>query len=101
MLTQRSGRVAISRRTISKSPETKQDQKRAVHIVFTATIELATMKRSDQRVIGICEAVEEAETIEKKFNETAAETNGTLTKAYTIRYGLPYTAPMMKQRLAS
>ena len=59
--------TAISGATPGK--KAVQQEQRAVHVVFTATVELATMKRSDQRVIGVYADLKEAEALETKFNE--------------------------------
>ena len=84
----------------TKRPPDETTQKQTVHIVFTAAVELATMKRADQRIIGIFENPVAAEKLEQRFNEAAQETDGIVVKAYTIRYTVPYTAPMVKQLLA-
>ncbi len=80
-------------------PSQDKSTKKAIHVVFTATVTMATMKRSEQHVIGMFENLSEAEVIEKKFNEQAKEVNGNITKAFTIRYSIPYTAPIIKQML--
>lgn len=91
-------RPSLASKTPSISTPEKSD-KRTVWVVFTATVTFATMKRSEQHLIGIFEDLAEAETLEKKFNEQAKEIDGAITKAFTIRYGVPYLAPIMKQML--
>ena len=103
MLTQRTRDAAQKSRTATKKPAKATDhQKRGIHIVFTATIELATSKRSDTRIIGIYENVAKAEATEQQFNDAPREPDEKQQiKAHTVRYSVPYTAPMIQQMLDS
>lgn len=58
------------------------------------------MKKLEQHIIGIYTNLKEAEALEKAFNEAnEGERDGHFTKAYSIRYTLPYLAPMVKRAL--
>lgn len=83
-----------------KAPVAKGSAKQAAYVVFASTIDLATMKKLEQHIIGIYDNEKDADVLEKKFNEAnEGETDGHFTKAYTVRYVLPYTAPMVKHGL--
>lgn len=76
------------------------DAKQAAFVVFSSTIDLATMKKLEQHIIGIYTNAKEAEFLEKSFNEAnEGERDGHFTKAYSVRYVLPYLAPMVKRAL--
>ncbi|MDA0709803.1 MAG: hypothetical protein O3B73_06290 [bacterium] len=74
--------------------------KHAIFVVFASTIDMKTMKKLEHIIIGIYENTEEADVLEKKFNEVnEGEKDGHFTKAYSVRYVVPYLAPMIKRTL--
>lgn len=88
------------RKTVQTSQTRKPTAKQTVYVVFASTIDLSTMKKLDQHIIGIYENIKDAEKLEKSFNEAnEGEKNGHFTKAYSVRYALPYIAPMVKHAL--
>lgn len=87
---------------VSAKPRTtaSSDTKQTAYVVFSSTVDLATMKKLEQHIIGIYTNLKEAEALEKAFNEAnEGERDGHFTKAYSIRYTLPYLAPMVKRAL--
>jgi len=88
-------------KVIKKASTTPASTKQSVYVVFASTIDLATMKKLEQHIIGIYDNLKEAESLEKSFNEAnEGETDGQFTKAYSVRYTLPYLAPMVKRALS-
>ena len=84
--------------TTKKTPTSTNKQ--SVFVVFSSTIDLATMKKLEQHIIGIYDNANDADLLEKNFNEAnEGEKDGQFTKAYSVRYTLPYLAPMVKRAL--
>jgi hypothetical protein len=85
---------------IQRAPATNSDTKQVAFVFFASTIDLSTMKKLEQHIIGIYTNVKDAEILEKNFNEAnEGERDGHFTKAYSVRYTLPYLAPMVKRAL--
>lgn len=85
---------------IKKTPATTSSTKQSFIVVFASTIDLATMKKLEQHIIGIYDNLKEADLLEKNFNDAnEGEKEGQFTKAYSVRYTVPYLAPMVKRAL--
>jgi len=85
---------------LPEAPPVKNETRRSAIVVFSSTIDLATMKKLEQHIIGIYDNLEDAEILEKKYNAAnEGERDGHFTKAYSVRYKLPYLAPMVKRAL--
>ena len=89
------GRTATS----PQRPPPKKQEMSSVYVVFASTANAETGGQVSRNIIGIFEHPEEAERIEKKFNEEKEKADGVITRAYSIRYALPYLAPALKDLL--
>ena len=68
-----------------------------VHIVFVATVEIRTGRLRSRNIIGVFDDIVEAKNLERKFNAQKQEAEDIIAKAFCVRYGMPYIAPMVKK----
>ena len=89
---------------IRKAPaEPQQEQpaeKESIHIVFVATVGVKTGSLHSRNVIGIFDDIVEAKKLERKFNAQQHESEGIISKAFCLRYSMPYVAPAVKELMS-
>ena len=93
MLSSRRGKQPVKR---LQAQHPKQE-KRSVYIVFATTTNKETGAQLSRQNIGIFENQEDAEKLEKGFNDQEQRSEEVVTKAFSMRYALPYVAPMVKE----
>ena len=90
--------LSRSKKQPAKKPATRRPgpQKSAVHVVFSITVNKETGAQGARQIIGIFQEREDAEKLENAFNEQEQKSEEVIIKAFTMRYTLPFVAPIAK-----
>jgi hypothetical protein len=81
--------------------EKKAHPVRVVFVVFASVSNPETGTPVSRQILGIFENQKEAEEIEAGFNEAAQKREGVTFKVFSLRYVLPYVAPLAKEIMQS
>jgi len=78
-----------------------REQPEAVYVVRAYVVNRSTGARTSESIVGIFEDRAGAESLVEAFNQQAFErrrsTDQEEARAHLVRYGMPYTAPAVKE----
>jgi len=78
-----------------------REQPEAVYVVRACVVNRSTGTRTSESIIGMFEDRAEAENLVEAFNQQAVErrrsTDREEARAHLVRYGMPYSAPAVKE----
>jgi hypothetical protein len=77
--------------------EVSKSRTRVVFVVFASVSNPETGTPMSRQILGIFENQKEADDLEARFNEEAQKREGASLKAFSLRYLLPYVAPLAKE----
>ena len=71
-------------------------EKHSIHIIFVASVEIKTGRLYSRNISGTFEDIVDTKRLERNFNAQKQEGEDVISKAFSVRYGFPYVAPMVK-----
>ena len=85
--------------SVKSSRPSREQKKSSVYVVFSTTMNKETGAQLSRQVIGIFEDQKNAEKLEEVFNKQEQKGEDVTVKAFCMRYGVPYVAPIAEQLL--